>query len=135
MGLKGLAGCVVVVTGGAAGIGRATAKRFASEGARVAIWDLSEKAGGEAAEEISSAGGEALFSRVDVTDAAAVERGFDEVVQRFGGLGALINNAGILADAQLVQARDGVVSGQMEEASTATSGRLITWRPKRASSG
>ena len=115
MGLKGLAGCAVVVTGGAAGIGRVTAKRFASEGARVAIWDLSEKAGSEAAEEISSAGGEAFFARVDVTDAAAVERGFDEVVQRFGGLGALVNNADILADAQLVQARDGVVSGQMEE--------------------
>jgi 3-oxoacyl-[acyl-carrier protein] reductase len=119
MGLKGLAGCAVVVTGGAAGIGRVTAKRFASEGARVAIWDLSEGAGREAAEEISSAGGEALFARVDVTDAAAVERGFDEVVQRFGGLGALVNNAGILADAQLVQARDGVVSGQPEEVAAA----------------
>jgi len=87
MPLKGLSGCAVVVTGGAAGIGRVTAKRFASEGARVAIWDLAEKAGSEAAEEISSAGGEAFFARVDVADAAAVERGFDEVVQRFGFIG------------------------------------------------
>jgi 3-oxoacyl-[acyl-carrier protein] reductase len=115
MGLKGLAERVVVVTGGAAGIGRATARRFASEGTRVALWDLAEKPGREAAEAIVADGGEALSSRVDVTDAAALERGFDEVLERWGRLDVLVNNAGILQDAQLVKARDGIVSGQMEE--------------------
>jgi 3-oxoacyl-[acyl-carrier protein] reductase len=52
---------------------------------------------------------------VDVTDAASVERGFDEVVSRFGGLSVLVNNAGILRDAQLVKWKDGALAGRMEE--------------------
>jgi 3-oxoacyl-[acyl-carrier protein] reductase len=113
--LQGLAGRVVVVTGGAAGIGLATARRFASEGARVAIWDVTEAAGQKAAEEIARAGGDVFFSGVDVTDGEAVERGFEEVAARLGGLSVLINNAGILRDAQLVKWKDGAAAARMEE--------------------
>jgi 3-oxoacyl-[acyl-carrier protein] reductase len=115
MGLKGLDNRAVVVTGGAAGIGLATARRFAAEGARVAIWDVSEAAGRAAAEDLSRPGAEALFSPVDVTNADSVERGFAEVVGRFGSLSVVVNNAGILRDAQLVKWKDGAVTGRMEE--------------------
>jgi len=115
MGLKGLEDRAVVVTGGAAGIGLATARRFAAEGARVAIWDITEAAGRAAAEEVSRAGAECFFSSVDVTDSSSVERAFEEVVARFGGLSVLVNNAGILRDAQLVKWKDGAAASRMEE--------------------
>ena len=115
MALKGLAGRAVVITGGAAGIGLATARRFASEGARVAIWDVTEEAGRKAAHDLTRLGGETDFFHVDVTDAQAVDRGFEEVVARFGSLSVLVNNAGILRDAQLVKWKDGAVAARMEE--------------------
>jgi 3-oxoacyl-[acyl-carrier protein] reductase len=115
MGLKGLDNRAVVITGGAAGIGLATARRFAAEGARVAIWDVAEAAGRAAAADISRDGREVLFSSVDVTNADSVEHGFEEVVGRFGSLSVLVNNAGILRDAQLVKWKDGAIAGRMEE--------------------
>jgi 3-oxoacyl-[acyl-carrier protein] reductase len=115
MGLKGLESRSVVVTGGAAGIGLVTARRFGAEGSRVAIWDVTEEAGRAAAEEVSRSGADCFFSRIDVTDAGSVERGFEEVVARFGSLSVLVNNAGILRDAQLVKWKDGAVAGRMEE--------------------
>lgn len=115
MGLKGLDDRAVVITGGAAGIGLATARRFAAEGARVAIWDVAEAAGRAAAADISRDGREVLFSSVDVTNADSVGRGFEEVVGRFGSLSVLVNNAGILRDAQLVKWKDGTIAGRMEE--------------------
>ena len=81
----------------------------------VAIWDVAEAAGRAAAADISRDGGEVLFSSVDVTNAESVERGFEEVVGRFGSLSVLVNNAGILRDAQLVKWKDGAVAGRMEE--------------------
>jgi 3-oxoacyl-[acyl-carrier protein] reductase len=115
MSIKGLENRVVLVTGGAAGIGLATARRFAAEGARVAIWDVAEAAGRAAAAELSRGRGEVVFSPVDVTDGAAVDRGMEDVVGRFGSLSVLVNNAGILRDAQLVKWKDGAVAGRMEE--------------------
>ena len=86
---------VVVITGGAAGIGRATAKRFADEGAKVVVWDLPQ---------------------VDVTKADAVEAAVNDVIGQHGQIDVLVNNAGITRDAQLVKWKDGAVVSTMDDA-------------------
>ncbi|HEX4495650.1 MAG TPA: 3-oxoacyl-ACP reductase FabG [Thermoanaerobaculia bacterium] len=96
---------VVVVTGGAAGIGRATARRFAAAGYRVAVWDVKE----------GEAGDSGVFQRVDVTDPAAVEAATADVFARWGRIDVLVNNAGIVKDAQLVKWKDGQQTGAMSE--------------------
>jgi 3-oxoacyl-[acyl-carrier protein] reductase len=111
----GLRGKVVIVTGAAAGIGRATALRFAREGGRVAGFDVNEDAGPGLVEEIGKAGGEGLFARVDVAEAASVAAGVKAVVDRWGRVEVLVNNAGIVRDAQLVKWKDGAVAGTMSE--------------------
>lgn len=111
----GLKGKVVIVTGAAAGIGRATALRFAAEGARVAAWDVDEKGADELASSIRAAAGECAFSRVDVSAAVSVERGVTEIVDRWGRVDVLVNNAGIVRDAVLVKWKDGQVQSTMAE--------------------
>ncbi|MBW4705453.1 MULTISPECIES: 3-oxoacyl-ACP reductase [unclassified Micromonospora] len=81
---------VAVVTGAGSGIGLATVRRFAAEGARVVCVDIDDEAGGRAAEEV---GGE--YVHTDVADEAAVRDLFDGVVQRHGRLDVAFNNAGI----------------------------------------
>jgi len=81
---------VAVVTGGASGIGLATARRFAEEGARVVVADLDPEAGKRAADEVSG-----LFVPVDVTDEAAVEALFQSTVDTYGSVDVAFNNAGI----------------------------------------
>ena len=101
----GLRDKIVIVTGAAAGIGRATARRFAQEGCRVASWDVKD---GESEE-----GG--AFQRVDVTNAASVESAVEEVVSRWGSVYVLVNNAGILRDGQLLKYKDGSLLGTMSD--------------------
>jgi 3-oxoacyl-[acyl-carrier protein] reductase len=113
--VTGLAGKVIIVTGAAAGIGRATALRFAEERARVAAWDVSEAGQAALVDAIASAGGEGTFSAVDVTDKASVERGVAEVVTRWGRIDVLVNNAGIVRDAQLVKWKDGALASLMSD--------------------
>ncbi len=88
-------GRVAVITGGAGGIGRATAVRFASEGARVVVVDLPSAPLDEAVAAVEKAGGEALAVGADVTQSADVERFAAEATRRFGGIDCLFNNAGI----------------------------------------
>src|SRR5689334_18480423 len=88
-------GKVVIVTGGALGIGRATAHSFADEGARVTIADIDDDAGRSAVEEVQQAGGEAQFVRADLARSAECERVVAETVRAFGGLDVLFNNVGI----------------------------------------
>jgi NAD(P)-dependent dehydrogenase (short-subunit alcohol dehydrogenase family) len=85
-----LDGRVAVVTGAGSGIGLATVRRFAAEGARVVCADLDTESGKSAAEEVGG-----LFIEVDVTDEAAVQVLFDRAVAEFGGLDIAFNNAGI----------------------------------------
>lgn len=104
---------VVLITGGAAGIGLATAKRFSDEGAIVAICDVNPSAG-EAA--LESLGENASFTRVDVTDAANVTAWVEDVVAEHGRIDVLVNNAGITRDAQLIKMKDGELISQLPEA-------------------
>lgn len=101
----GLQGKVVIVTGASAGIGKATARRFAEEGCRVASWDVRE---GE-----PEPGG--VYRQVNVADAAQVEAAVDEVTARWGAIHVLVNNAGIIRDGQLIKYKDGVIVGMMSD--------------------
>jgi 3-oxoacyl-[acyl-carrier protein] reductase len=101
----GLKDKVVVVTGAAAGIGLATARRFAQEGCRVASWDVKE---GE-----PEPGG--IFRKVNVADSPAVQAAIDEIRNLWGPVYVLVNNAGILRDGQLIKYKEGAVAGMMSD--------------------
>jgi len=104
---------VALVTGGAAGIGKATAEALAREGAIVAICDMNDEAGQATA---AALGPKASYTRVNVADRAAVQAWVDAIVAQHGHVDILVNNAGITRDAQLVNVKDGVLVKQMEEA-------------------
>ena len=104
---------IALITGGAAGIGLATAKRFVAEGARVIICDVNKQAGDEAVREL---GESAEFYTLDVTDKAAVDSWVQGVVEKYGRVDILINNAGIVRDSLLVKIKDGELVKQMPEA-------------------
>jgi 3-oxoacyl-[acyl-carrier protein] reductase len=103
---------VCLITGGASGIGKATAIRFAEEGAKVVICDVSQEAGDAL---ISQLGPEASFSVVDVVDRLAVQEWIDATLQRYGRIDVLINNAGVTRDSLLVKYKEGHVVAQMSQ--------------------
>lgn len=92
---RSVAGRVAIVTGAASGMGWATAQVLADEGARVAVMDLNLEPLNELVEQITDAGGTAHAWQLDVSDRGSVSRVFADVVEQFGGIDILINNAGI----------------------------------------
>jgi NAD(P)-dependent dehydrogenase (short-subunit alcohol dehydrogenase family) len=96
--MDGIAGKTALVTGAGSGIGRASARRFAEEGADVVVADIATTEGRETVDLIDDAGGEATFVEVDVADTDSVERMVDVAVETYGSLEFAHNNAGILTD-------------------------------------
>lgn len=97
---------VAIVTGGARGIGAATARRLASDGMKVAVIDLDEEACGPIVEEIGKAGGQALGVGADVSDADAVAGAVARVADELGAPTVLVNNAGVIRDNLLFKMSD-----------------------------
>jgi NAD(P)-dependent dehydrogenase (short-subunit alcohol dehydrogenase family) len=92
-----LDGRIAFVTGGARGIGRAIAQKFAAEGSAVTFADLDDAAGRQAADELSASGLDVTFRRADVTVEADVQQTIEDIVTRHGTLDVLVNNAGVNA--------------------------------------
>ena len=104
---------VTLITGGAAGIGKATALRFIEEGSQVVICDVNKKAGEATVQEL---GPQTRFHVVDVADREAVQAWVDKVVATYGRVDVLVNNAGVMRDNMLVRVKDGELVKQMPEA-------------------
>jgi 3-oxoacyl-[acyl-carrier protein] reductase len=110
----GLRNKVVIVTGAAAGIGRATALRFAGEQCRVALWDVTDPSA-DLESQIKEHSERAVFRKTDVTNAKDVAEGVCEVASKWGQIDVLINNAGITRDSQLVKWKDGELADMMSD--------------------
>jgi len=93
-----LDGKVAIVTGAGLGIGRATALKLASDGAKVVVNDVVAESGSKTVEQIRSAGGEAIFVQADVSKWGEAKKLVDEAVRAFGTVHILVNNAGITRD-------------------------------------
>jgi 3-oxoacyl-[acyl-carrier protein] reductase len=106
---------VTLITGAGGGIGRATALRFAGEGATVTVMDLDEELVRESARLITEAGGTALVVVGDVSSAADAERAVSETTEAFGRLDVLVNNAGIARDGLVTRIKDGEVKLMAED--------------------
>ena len=108
---------VVMVTGGAAGIGRVTAESFAGEGARIALCDVNPEAGEAAAKAL---GPEASFEQVDVASSTAVSSWIEGVFDKYGQIDVLVNNAGITRDGLIMRMKeedwDAVISVNLKSA-------------------
>lgn len=99
--MKDFSDKVVLVTGGAGGIGEVTAKKFLERGAAVELWDMDAEAGNSLVEKWTSEGYDVNFNVVDVTDNEAVTSAMNRLKEQRGRLDVLINNAGITRDATL----------------------------------
>jgi 3-oxoacyl-[acyl-carrier protein] reductase len=93
---------IALITGAANGIGLATAERFAKEGAKIILWDVSDK-GNEVAARLNREGAEAIFKKVSVTNSDEVQKAVAEARDHFGRIDILINNAGITKDRTLLK--------------------------------
>ncbi len=93
---------VAIITGGARGIGKATAEIFVREGARIIIWDMLE-VGEETASALRSQGFSAEFMNISVTDVPAIEAAARDIFERYGRIDILVNNAGITRDKSLLK--------------------------------
>jgi len=101
-----LAGKVAAITGGARGIGHATALKFAAEGAKVAVCDINPELTQQTLAEIRARGGEAEGYQVDVVNKAQIAAMAEGVIARWGRIDCVVNNAGIVMDAQLKNMTD-----------------------------
>ncbi|MET0203653.1 MAG: 3-oxoacyl-ACP reductase FabG [Casimicrobiaceae bacterium] len=101
-----LTGKVSIITGAGQGIGRATALKFAAEGARVAVCDINLDSVNETVLEIAANGGEAAAFRIDVTDKESITKMVEGVMSKWGRVDTLVNNAGIVQDAQFKKMTD-----------------------------
>jgi len=101
-----LSGKVAAITGGARGIGHATAVKFAAEGAKVAVCDINPQLTQQTLATIRSAGGEAEGYSVDVTNKQQIAAMVDHVMAKWGRIDCVVNNAGIVMDAQLRKMTD-----------------------------
>jgi len=99
--MKKLENKIAVITGGADGIGKATALRFAAEGATTIIWDMNIEKGNETVSEIVATGGRAFFIKVNTASYAEVEAATKQSLELYGKIEILINNAGITRDSSL----------------------------------
>jgi 3-oxoacyl-[acyl-carrier protein] reductase len=97
---------VAIITGSARGIGQATALKFAAEGARVVVCDLDRKAVDEVVAQIAASGGQAIGFAVNVTDKPSIAAMVKGVVDAYGRIDVLVNNAGIVDDAMLRKMTD-----------------------------
>jgi 3-oxoacyl-[acyl-carrier protein] reductase len=104
--MAGVQDRVALVTGAAQGIGAAVAQRLAADGAKVGVLDLNEDAAQAVAAQITSAGGQAVGLGADVSKRDQVQAAVDSLVEHFGGLHVLVNNAGVLRDNLLFKMTD-----------------------------
>src|SRR4029078_1060302 len=97
---------VSIITGAGQGIGRATALKFASEGAKVAVCDINVAAADDTASAVREAGGDAAAFYIDVTDKESIAKMVSGVMAKWGRIDTLVNNAGIVQDAQFKKMND-----------------------------
>lgn len=105
---------VIVITGGAQGLGRAMAEHFAERGGQLALLDMNEAALADAVQVCQQLGAPQVRSYVlNVTDESSVEQGFAQIDADFGGIDVLVNNAGILRDGMLIKYKNGELTHKM----------------------
>ncbi|MEQ9580671.1 MAG: SDR family NAD(P)-dependent oxidoreductase, partial [Arenibacter sp.] len=100
--MKKLEGQLVIVTGGARGIGEGICKVFCNEGATVALWDVLEE-GQKTAESIAKNGSKIFYQKVDVSSQESVDKAVAKIISEYGKIDVLINNAGIIRDRSILK--------------------------------
>lgn len=105
---------VIVITGGAQGLGLAMAEDFAKQGAQLALIDINGDVLGDAQEQCEKLGAAKVIGyEVDITDEESVETVFEQIQQEFNGIDVLVNNAGLLRDGLLIKYKDGELKQKM----------------------